>query len=883
MFAKTSAGRKQLYRWSLDDARAWLQFCPTDKTMQFIVRQYELKCQSDRHGGFSAEQIRNEMLRQASVQRMQNVNMFSMLSGSMAVQESLQLDASLNAANDVGDKHVRNIPTSEMEGPAAVSHPWESMLANKPSHVSCLSKHVPYDYFLVEGRSVKSMQEILLNVNSFSQIFNQQAQKQSFDLALLERYRERLKFDDQLVEIISKGNLNELAICGSDLYFEQGTDINVLLKFNDQTATELFERLVKNPDAKLLSLGGKEVLQISSTGNDRNLFVCNLQKDVHLRSNSLDSMRRVIAASVRDIESLGTSLEFMYVRTLMRWDEKDEDVFVYLSDPFIRKLIGPELRISQHRRLICERNLELINHAILFFSAEHGRLPESIEEIMRWRQCPVIDAMKVCVDAGDYCLSRLKDERANVNSVVAHCRVHGRQGSMTPNLECYATFADAAEANEYKQFVTAYNQYWRTFFDPIGIQVKCDQGRYAARTIVLPLINSSVYNGLHSLLGASSAENLAVEQKSLPAETIMSFHAKLNKDSLKNHSVLFKGLYRSAGAETGEYKQALNDLLEDGLGDKIGFHIWDAEPTFSLDISALLGLAAMAGQNGARLLAASGQFLWLGGLLASLNRPVYASMSLNSPALVDRFLDILEPVLSKANPVSRGLNAFDYSRLQAKPDFVIHNCSWQLGPAKFRLFFARIDNALFVSTQKSVIESIHDFMRARSAGSTILSAKPPLERDSEKLACRSQALFAINHENWRKVKSDADLLWLDNNRRACLKNLAPLTVSARATASIEGTEELLAGDIVGAAAKNPTLQATVLCPDGGAYKFNATTGNVFCSLHGGLGQSRQAGQISENANAANALLNSLSRSYASLTFLEDGLHGELVVERKYSA
>ena len=43
------------------------------------------------------------------------------------------------------------------------------------------------------------------------------------------------------------------------------------------------------------------------------------------------------------------------------------------------------------------------------------------------------------------------------------------------------------EADEYNAFLTEYNQYWRTFFDPIGIRIKVSPERYRLETIVLPL------------------------------------------------------------------------------------------------------------------------------------------------------------------------------------------------------------------------------------------------------------------------------------------------------------------------------------------------------------------------------------------------------------
>lgn len=902
MFVKTFSGRKQCYKWTLDDAKAWQLFCPSDKAVQFIARQFELKSRSERYGGFTQEQLRNELLRQASGQRMQSVNMFSILSGSMAVQESLQLDASLRAAEAGSDPtgRGRTISISDLAGPSAKSHPWEEMLGAVQPKVSELSKHAPCDFFYIEGRSASSMQEILLNANSFAQIFQQQAHKQSVDLAIADSYRAQLYLDDSLLEKIGNWHLEELAVCGSDLYFQNGTDITVLCRFSDSAAQELFRKASELSGAKTRQELEHEIIEVVGRDSNARMYACNLNSSIHVRSNSIEALRRIIEASSGLRQSLGQSTEFKYIRSLMPCDDKAEDVFVYFSDPFIRKMIGSEIRISQHRRLTCRQNLESIDHAILLFCAEIGRMPESLEEILRTGLCPELMNCNYCVEGGEYALPQSSGSSDNASALVcARCRIHGQQSFMTPNIDCYAPFADAAEANEYKQFVTAYDQYWRTFFDPIGIQIKCEDGRYVARTIVLPLINNSAYNGLHELIGASEPEDLS--SADLSPETIMSVWAKLKKGALKDKSKTLKSLFRQNGQSLNQLN-GMDALVIDGFGEKIGFHVWDAEPTFSLDLSALLGLSLMGGQ-GTRLFAVAGQFLWIGGLLASLNRPVYATVSVNDSKLIDRFLDQLEPILAKADFVGRGMTSFDYSRLQANSELTIHACSWQFGPAKFRLFFARIDDTFYLSTRKSVIEAIFSYSRRNyvpisnsqqgkelecgHANGSILGAptsrRLPNDKSApsnEELARKSQIAFEVNHENWNKVKADADLLWLDNNRRSCLKNLAPLTVLARALASLSDDGNLLPGDLANAAHSQSSLGAKALCPDGGVYNFDAASGNVFCSLHGGLGQSRQIVKPAQHANASNVLLNSLKRSCASLTFLEDGLHGELVVERK---
>lgn len=58
------------------------------------------------------------------------------------------------------------------------------------------------------------------------------------------------------------------------------------------------------------------------------------------------------------------------------------------------------------------------------------------------------------------------------------------------------TTVTESEADAYKQFVTEYSQYWRTFFDPIAVRVQATPERYRLETIVLPLINNSMYQSM---------------------------------------------------------------------------------------------------------------------------------------------------------------------------------------------------------------------------------------------------------------------------------------------------------------------------------------------------------------------------------------------------
>ena len=60
------------------------------------------------------------------------------------------------------------------------------------------------------------------------------------------------------------------------------------------------------------------------------------------------------------------------------------------------------------------------------------------------------------------------------------------------------------EADEYQAFLTAYNAYWRTFFDPISVRIKVSPEQFRGETIILPLIDNSIYTGLATALGGTA-------------------------------------------------------------------------------------------------------------------------------------------------------------------------------------------------------------------------------------------------------------------------------------------------------------------------------------------------------------------------------------------
>src|SRR5260370_28592004 len=85
----------------------------------------------------------------------------------------------------------------------------------------------------------------------------------------------------------------------------------------------------------------------------------------------------------------------------------EEDGFIYLSDPFIRRLVGPQGKLTERRRVLCYNHLRMLGHAALLFRTEHGRAPKSLKELQDAECLPGTfhEDELVCPDGANYTLS----------------------------------------------------------------------------------------------------------------------------------------------------------------------------------------------------------------------------------------------------------------------------------------------------------------------------------------------------------------------------------------------------------------------------------------------------------------------------------------------
>jgi hypothetical protein len=891
-----SAATRTALAWTLDEARAELALYPRDTYLQYVTFQLA------RREGRLDELVNDLRLpgddtvggQPASRQR----DLFNLFSGALVVQESLQLDAlrgerprarpepGAAAPGPPQEERRRRetVKVADLAGPAVKSHPWQKLLAGRKPDIFPLARCVPEDFYFAEFRSVGKLLEAAAASDLWGGQLSSQAVRDARRQPVLERLARQLVLPvEPALYPFYEEAVEGIAVTGSDPFLGEGSDVTLLLRLKrpDRFRERLDGALA---DAGKVGPGLRQsrgellgVPYVALTSADRTVSVYSAYPEpgLHVRGNSKVAFRRVLEAikgrteGGEAVRRLGDTAEFGYLRTLLPSGAGQEDGFLYLSDPFIRHLVGPRLKLTERRRRLCYNHLRMIGHAALLYRTDRGWPPASLQELADAGCCPgrFGEGNLTCPDGGRYALSA--DGMAGV------CSHHGHAHALTPCCEVPVAEVNGLEADEYRQFVKEYNEYWKTYFDPIALRVQITPERYRLETVVLPLIDNSVYTGLARVLGGKPEP---LDALPVPRRNILSIAFRFNKDEVLKE---VRGQEKKAKAEVSRAAKGLDkaldeldviDFLSRGVGNQVGLHVYDAAPMFGFNLPGFFGL--LASESGVRGDPAAAQTALLAGFLgASLNSPVYLSVPVQDAAVVDRFLDRLDRVAAlgsrqaqREGPV--GFFGIDYYHLEGGREKGTRGWALCVGPLRWRVFGARIGNGLYLATQREIL----DDLRALAAGKAPVGDGGPA----------AHALVRLRPHNWDRVLADYRLGWAENNRMACQNNLGPLAAVSRAFATVppgrparraEGRDR----EVLGRAEE--LLGARFFCPEGGHYDFSEDGKECTCSRHESVLAPRQreapdgGGQPDESRQAFGGLT-------ATLTFREDGLHAVLIVDRK---
>jgi hypothetical protein len=958
------AAQQTRQAWTLEEAFAALALQPQDAYLQYVVLQLA------RRAGrleYYAERVQRLIPNDADVRaaRREGVDLFSLFTGALAVQESLQLDTMRGTANPRAQTPVvtatenRNtalppqtnptprararkssrssstsrrgsakptpptpvivspdfptpqvtptpapyrpeekVAVSRITGPTVKSHPWEKMLAGRTPEISPLARNVPEDFYFAEFRTLTKLLDAYDAGDLWSAHLFNQAFRNAETLNVGERLKQQLAIEvDPAMRPFYDLVVEDVAVTGSDLFAREGSDVTLLFRvkqpllFHGRVDAFLDAAERTHADARRTTgqYLGVEYVQLATPERDVSVVAADPEPGLHVRSNSMAAFRRVVAAikgkddKGNAVRRLGDATEFAYIRTLMPRGSEQEDGFVYLSDPFIRRLVGPELKLTERRRLLCYNHLRMIGHASLLFRTERGRWPASLGELARTGAAPGTfgEGALSCPDGGQYALSA--DKTTGV------CSHHGHALRMTPNIEIPVAMVTGAEANEYSAFLNEYNSYWRVYFDPIAIRLKVTPQQYRAEIIILPLIDNSIYTWLASTL---VGEPTALDAAPVPRRNIFSAAFRFNKDSLlKEFAADAPNVKRERDPTymyglpaDAEMRARSRAFLSKGLGDQAGFHVYDARPMFDLNVPSLLSQMLGSGMGRRTRGIGSEEFL-IALALSSLNTPVYLSVPVRDAKIVDDYLNDIDTWLAYvARNERRGRFLdfeYDFYKFQLSTGQMARTFGLRLDPARLRFFWARVGDQLYVASKPFILEDIAAMQSGAGASpGTVQSQGGRTDGDAT-----GHAMARMRATNWNEVLADYRLGWAENEREACLNNLGPLADVARALTSRAANapgEAAPGGDALDRAVLELADRlhgARHFCPEGGAYNVSPDGRSVACSVHGTASNPRQPAAPSERS-AAGRTMRELSDLTATLTFMEDGLHAVLTVNRK---
>jgi hypothetical protein len=524
-------------RWTHAEATRLYAQTPDDPYLQYLVIQTARREKVDK----SQLSFLNQRGR---LGRREGADLFSTFTGALAIQESLQLDTMMGpedrrARRDdgqpivPGEKEKEAVKLASLTGPTIQSHPWEKMLAGRKANVGTMAKFVPEDFYFIEFQSAKKMMEALHASDLWSGHLFAQMMGSAQSVDLEKRLKTQLGIQGIPPALLDAVGLTGIGVTGSDLYLGDGSDITLLVQGEKLVALRQWLDAASAKQAGVNRTEGKylDINYVHTTSADRTVhfFAADPKPDLHVRSNSLPALQKVLAtiAGKNDkgeaVKNLGDSTEFAFIRTIMPRGAEEEDGLIYLSDPCIRRLLGPRVKLTQQRRLMAFNHLKMIERAALMFRSETGRAPKSFEELASSGCAPGVfgkDAW-ACPSGGTYVLSD--------DGMSARSSIFGTTSQLTPLLEVPLEQVTGKEASDYQNFLREYSQYWRTFFDPIAVRVKVTPEQFRLETVVLPLIDNSIYTGLSQAIGGKTVPMATVPR--LPG-TIHAVTAHVNKELL---------------------------------------------------------------------------------------------------------------------------------------------------------------------------------------------------------------------------------------------------------------------------------------------------------------------------------------------------------------
>jgi hypothetical protein len=526
-------------------------------------------------------------------------SLLALLGGRAAVDETLQLERGLDGRGAAGSPAEASVPIAGVEGVKAEPHPWAEMLAGRTAPRLPLAEVVPPDRVLIYLPQPKEALDGFENgAAGFLQRVSSFAREGRLDYSVITRYLDELGLGDGLGrKLLRLGVVKEAVLFASDLSFLSGTDLTVVAE-----VSALFQPLLPLPDGELHEKATPAGVAFRARRGSR----------VFLSNSRVDIERALALHDAGGAGSLGRSDE-LAVMLLRLAPTARTQAFAYLSDPFIRRLVGPAQRIGTLRQGRARALMEELAGAAFLRRQDLPAEPPTIEGLKRLGY--------LAPEFPEEGLTLAPDGR------VASA-TYGPLERLRPVSRLGLVAVTPAEAKAYQEFRQQYSEYWRRYFDPIAVRydVRPDGSR-ELETFILPLLDSSIYRELARDLAPAAPASTRVPRWSFPATVALSL--QLSPEAAERAKSAREHLPH-------EFANALGAAEEDflaALGSSVHLAFADAAPILQVGGGSAFGLvAARAGRS---------DQLWIPLALAALTRPVVLAIELKDPEKAQRALERL--------------------------------------------------------------------------------------------------------------------------------------------------------------------------------------------------------------------------------------------------
>ncbi|WFB35599.1 hypothetical protein P3T73_15715 [Kiritimatiellota bacterium B12222] len=533
--------------------------------------------------------------------RGQETNIMGVLGGDAAIRETLQLQNLTAGTSAVEDKNL--IPITDVKGVTVRAHDYEELLDGKPGGQLAIANLCPSDRLFAWFPKPEGLLQLLDGSGNVMSRLGSNRSSLILDHQILQKHMAKLGLsEDQLKLILQSGMVGESAVLLPDLFLSEGTDVTSITKINNMAAL--------SPMLKAMGISLTGSISELPTPAGRTAFVM-IKDDYLMFSSNAEELNLLKHVALGTTSNLGESAEFRYMLTQNSPTEHTA-AYVYMSDPFIRRLTGPALKIAQMRRLQAKAEMEALSAGDLLYRMDHRKEAPDLQTLIDEGYAPAPTDLQNLVWANAIATNATWGTAANLNSL----------SSLLPSE------VTMVEKGAYDQYRNRYQRFWRQFFDPIAIRVDLKPEQEVETTIfILPLINSSIYDQVRGIFrnqpGTPPMQRPVIEPAPIAMMSI-------------NLSEELWIEFLDGVSEVVEDQLGMNLPIWEQLGPGLHFGLADSNSVITFGSGELMGLFS-AGSN-----MFNDEMLLLPLIGSLLTRPVVMAIDLQDPEASRRAMRSME-------------------------------------------------------------------------------------------------------------------------------------------------------------------------------------------------------------------------------------------------